>query len=129
MDTAAEALGAQLSAASAELLRVEERLGSKVSTPQMSLTPGSFVPAAARGFLRTPVDVNHTDTSAVLQFNTRSTGTTAATINPLEMLERIKRLQEQLPALQADCEQIVAKKAELREATTVTMAANRQTIT
>jgi len=45
------------------------------------------------------------------------------------LLERIKRLQEQLPTLQADCEQIAAKKAELREATAVTMVANRQAIT
>jgi hypothetical protein len=72
---------------------------------------------------------NHADTSAVPQFNTRNTGTTGAAINPLDLLERIKRLQEQLPTLQADCEQIAAKKAELREATAVTMVANRQAIT
>jgi hypothetical protein len=56
MDTAAEALGAQLSAASEELQRVSDGLGTKVSTPQPSLTsPGSYTPAAARGSLRTHV--------------------------------------------------------------------------
>lgn len=49
--------------------------------------------------------------------------------NPLDLLERIKRLQAELPTLQADCEQIAAKKVELHEATTTTMVANRQAIT
>ena len=56
----------------------------------------------------------------------RQTATGAT--NPLDMLERIKRLQAQLPNLQADCGKIAAKKAELRETTTKTMVANRQAI-
>ena len=48
--------------------------------------------------------------------------------NPLNLLERIKRLQAELPILQADCEQIAAKKKVLQEATTTTMVANRQAI-
>lgn len=63
------------------------------------------------------------------QFDARQTATNAArSANPLDMLARIKRLQAQLPTLQADCEQIAAKKAELHETTTTTMVANRQAI-
>lgn len=51
-----------------------------------------------------------------------------AVANPLELLERIGRLQAQLPKLQADCAEIAAAKAELRDSTTATMVANRRSI-